>query len=284
MYEFIRERSRVNRVRQLCRMLGVSSSAYYAWRSQGISSRAQADARLLEHIRAIYTANRGVYGAPRIHDALADEGIHCGRKRIARLMRQHDIRAKTVRRFRTTTQSDRFATSGIDRVQRRFTVDRPDRIWSSDITYIATHEGWVYLAVILDLHSRRVVGWEIAARLSASLLTSALERALDARRIAPGLILHSDRGSQYTCDQVQVIAERHGLEQSFGASCYDNAVAESFMHTIKSEHIQFQNYQTRDDVRSSLFDYIEVFYNRQRKHSTLGMKSPVQFEEQHLSP
>jgi transposase InsO family protein len=199
-------------------------------------------------------------------------------------MRQHDIRAKTVRRFRTTTRSDRFATSGIDRVQRQFAVDRPDRIWSSDITYIPTRKGWVYLAVILDLHSRRVVGWEIAARLNASLLTSALERALDARRIAPGLILHSDRGSQYTCDQVQAIAERHGLEQSFGASCYDNAVAESFMHTIKSEHIQFQNFQTRDAVRPSLFDYIEVFYNRQRKHSTLGMKSPVQFEEQHLSP
>lgn len=284
MYEFIRERSRVNRVRQLCRVLGVSSSAYYGWRAQGISRRAQADARLLEYIRAIYTANRGVYGAPRIHDALADEGIHCGRKRIARLMRQHDIRAKTVRRFRTTTRSDRFATSGIDRVQRQFAVDRPDRIWSSDITYIPTHEGWVYLAVILDLHSRRVVGWEIAARLSASLLTNALERALDARRIRPGLILHSDRGSQYTSDQVQAIAERHGLEQSFGACCYDNAVAESFMHTIKSEHIQFQNFQTRDAVRSSLFDYIEVFYNRQRKHSTLGMKSPVQFEEQHLSP
>jgi transposase InsO family protein len=284
IYDFIRERSSISRVRQLCRVLGVSSSAYYRWRAQGMSERARADEHLLEHIRAIYKANRGLYGAPRIHDALADEGIHSGRKRVARLMRQHQIRAKTVRRFKSTTRSDRFTNRGIDRVQRRFSVDWPNRIWSSDITYIPTREGWVYLAVILDLHSRRVVGWELGARLTAGLLTSALERALGARRITPGLILHSDRGSQYTSELVQSMIERHGLEQSFGVSCYDNAVAESFIHTIKTEHIQFQNFQTRDDVRPSLFDYIEVFYNRQRKHSTLAMKSPVQFEEQHLSP
>lgn len=284
IYDFIRERSSISRVRQLCRVLGVSSSAYYRWRAQGMTGRARADEHLLERIRAIYQANRGLYGAPRIHDALSDQGIHCGRKRVARLMRQQHIRAKTVRRFKTTTRSNHFTNQGMDRVQRRFSVDRPNRIWSSDITYIPTCEGWVYLAVILDLHSRRVVGWELGARLTAGLLTSALERALGARRITPGLILHSDRGSQYTSEHVQSMIERHGLQQSFGVSCYDNAVAESFMHTIKTEHLQFQDFQTREEVRPSLFDYIEVFYNRQRKHSTLAMKSPVQFEEQHLSP
>ena len=249
-----------------------------------MSARTGADEQLLERIRALYQASRGLYGAPRIHAALADEGIPCGRKRVARLMREHQIRAKTTRRFKTTTRSDQFKSHGIDRLQRRFAVEQPNRIWASDITYIRTRQGWVYLAVILDLHSRRVVSWELGARLTTELLTSALARALGTRRTAPGLILHSDRGSQYTSEQVQTIIQRHGLEQSLGFSCYDNAVAESFMHTIKTEHIQFQDFQTRDQVRSSLFDYIEVFYNRQRKHSTLDMKSPVQFEEQHLSP
>lgn len=249
-----------------------------------MSGRARTDARLLERIRTIYKTTRGLYGAPRIHDALVDEGIRCGRKHVARLMQHYDIRAKTVRCFKTTTRANRGAHLDMDRVQRRFAVDRPNRIWLSDITYIGTREGWVYLAVILDLHSRRVVGWELGARLTADVLMSALQRALSTRRVAPGLILHSDRGSQYTCEEVRVLTERHGLQQSFGVSCYDNAVAESFMHTIKTEHIQFQKFQTRDDVRQSLFDYIEVFYNRQRKHSTLGMKSPVQFEEQHWSP
>lgn len=284
VYEFIRGRSSVSRVRALCRILGVSASSYYRWRSHPLSARAKTDERLLERIWALYEVHRGLYGAPRIHAALTDEGTHCGRKRVARLMRKHQIRAKTVRRFRVTTRPDRFKSHGIDRLQRQFTSAYPNRIWSSDITYIRTHQGWVYLAVILDLHSRRVVGWELAARLTPEVLTSALARALDTRRVGPGLILHSDRGSQYTCEQVQAMIERHGLQQSLGLSCYDNAVTESFMHTIKTEHIQFQHFQTRDEVRSSLFEYIEVFYNRQRKHSSLGMKSPVQFEEQNLSP
>lgn len=284
MYEFIQERSAVSRVRRLCSVLGVSPSAYYRWRAHPRSERRRVDEHLLERIRAIHQATKGIYGAPRIHDALADEGIYCGRKRVARLMRQQHLQAKTVRRFKTTTRSDRSRSNGRDLVQRCFAAERPNRIWSSDITYIRTRQGWVYLAVILDLHSRRVVGWELSARLSAELLISALERALGTRSITPGLILHSDRGSQYTCDEVQAMIEQHGLKQSLGFSCYDNAVTESFMHTIKTEHIQFQHYQTRDEVRPSLFDYIEVFYNRQRKHSTLAMKSPVQFEEQHLSP
>lgn len=283
IYEFIRERSAVSQVRRLCRVFGVSPSAYYRWRVHPVSLRAKADEYLLERIRAIYKVHRGIYGSPRIHDALSDEDIRCGKKRVARLMREHNIRAKTVRRYKITTRSDR-SKQCVDLVCRDFHVRQPNRIWSSDITYIPTRQGWVYLAIILDLHSRRVVGWELGTRLTASLLTSALDRALAARNFAAGLIVHSDRGSQYTGEQLQTIVERHGLKQSFAFSCYDNAVAESFFHTIKTEHIQFQDFQTRDEVRPSLFDYIEVFYNRQRKHSTLGMKSPVQFEEQHLSP
>lgn len=283
MYEFIGERSAVSRVRQLCHVLGVSPSAYYRWRANPVSLHARADEHLLERIRAIYKVHRGVYGSPRIHDALSDEGIRCGKKRVARLMRDHAIRAKTVRRFKVTTRSDRLKQC-VDLVNRDFQVDRPNRIWSSDITYIPTRQGWIYLAIILDLHSRRVVGWELGARLTASLLTSALDRALAVRNITAGLILHSDRGSQYTGERFQTIIERHGLKQSFAFSCYDNAVSESFIHTIKTEHITFQDFRTRDEVRPSIFDYIEVFYNRQRKHSTLGMQSPVQFEEQNLSP
>jgi len=283
VYEFICERSTVSPVRQLCRVLGVSPSAYYRWRAEPVSEHAKADEQLLKRIRSIHQAHRGVYGSPRVHDSLHDEGIRCSKKRVARLMREHDIRAKTVRRFKVTTRSDR-SKQCVDLVSRDFHVQEPNRIWSSDITYIPTREGWVYLVIILDLHSRRVVGWELGARLTANLLTSALDRALAARNISAGLILHSDRGSQYTGEQLQMVIKRHGLKQSFAFSCYDNAVSESFMHTIKSEHIQFQEFRARDDVRQSIFDYIEVFYNRQRKHSTLGMKSPVQFEEQHLSP
>lgn len=242
-----------------------------------MSLRRRMDEHLWGRIRAIYDTNKGVYGAPRIHDSLADEGIRCGCKRVARLMRERHLQAKTVRRFKVTTRARR---NGVDLVRRRFMVDRPNRVWASDITYIRTGEGWVYLAVVLDLHSRRVVGWELGARLTAVLITSAMHRALETRCVDPGLILHSDRGGQYTGDEMQTIIESHGLRQSLGLTCYDNAVAESFMHTIKCEHIRFQRFETRAEVRSSLFDYIEVFYNRQRKHSTLGMKSPVQFEEQ----
>ena len=284
MYDFIRERSGPSRVRALCRVLGVSPSAYYRWRAHPMSHRRSVDAELLERIRAIHHANRGLYGSPRIHDALRSQGIGCSRKRVARLMREHHIRAKTVRRFRVTTRSGRAQHRCVDLVERRFHVERPNRIWTSDITYLWTREGWAYMAVVLDLHSRRVVGWELAARLTTDLVTTALARALTTRPIATGLVLHSDRGSQYTSQEIHRLTREYGIQQSHGFSCFDNAVTESFFHTLKTEHIRFETFQTRQQARVSLFDYIEVFYNRQRKHSTLAMKSPVQFEEQHLSP
>jgi transposase InsO family protein len=239
---------------------------------------------LLERIRAIYRDQKGIYGSPRIQDALRDEGIRCGCKRVARLMRENGIRAKTTPRFKVTTRRSQLARYSPDLVGRQFTVGQPNRIWVSDMTYVWSKQGWSYLAVVLDLYSRRVVGWELGARSSARLISGALQRALEGRSVNEGLVVHSDRGGQYVSREVQEVLDGHRCVPSHGLSCYDNAVAESFFHTIKTEHIRFEHYATREEVRSSLFEYIEVFYNRQRKHSTLGMKSPVQFEEQHVSP
>ena len=244
-----------------------------------MSTHQKADTELLDRIAAVHQASRGVYGSPRVHDALKGEGIRCSRKRVAKLMREHHLRAKTVRRFRVTTHSGRLRRPCVDLIQRRFDIGSVNRIWTSDITYLLTGQGWMYLAVVLDLSSRRVVGWELSTRLTTELVTMALQRALDTREVAPGLILHSDRGTQYTSQEVGLMIREHGLRQSHGLSCYDNAVTESFFHTLKTEHLQFEHFETRDHARASLFDYIEIFYNRQRKHSTLGMISPEQYEK-----
>lgn len=244
-----------------------------------MSTRQKVDDLLLNHIGAIHQASRELYGSPRVHDALKHEGIRCGRKRVARLMREHHLRAKTARRFRITTRAGRSRRQYVDLIQRQFAVDQANRIWTSDITYLLTGEGWMYLAVVLDLYSRRVVGWELSTRLTTELVTMALQRALETREVAPGLVLHSDRGSQYTGQEIALKVREHGLRQSHGLSCYDNAVTESFFHTLKTEHLQFEHFKTREQVRTSLFDYIEIFYNRQRKHSTLRMMSPEQYEK-----
>jgi transposase InsO family protein len=200
-------------------------------------------------------------------------------------MRLHGIRAKTVRRYKVTTRSGSSQAIPTDLVQRNFTAVAPDRVWTTDITYIWTHEGWAYLAVVLDLFSRMIVGWELSSRLTASLVTSAMNRAISCRRPEEGLILHSDRGSQYASDEYVELVKEHQFQRSMGrtGSCYDNAVTESFFHTLKTEHINFYRYETRVEARTSIFDYIEIFYNRQRKHSTINNMSPVQYElTQHI--
>lgn len=265
----------------MCRLLGVSRSAYYQWRSQPISAHQRADAKLLEQIRTVHQSNRSLYGSPRVHAALRQQGVRVGRKRVARLMHEHRLRAKTHRRFTVTTRPASVVATCADLVLRQFRVEQPNRLWSSDITYIWTMEGWTYLAVVLDLFSRRVVGWELGSRLTDDLVISALSRALEHRDVNDGLVFHSDRGRQYTSEDFRQLLERHGLRQSWAFSCYDNAVSESFMHTIKTEHLQFQRFETREAVRASIFNYIEVFYNRQRLHSTLNMLSPAQFELLH---
>jgi transposase InsO family protein len=280
-YRFISEHHDQMPVTQLCQLLGVSRSAYYYRQQAGHSRREQRNQELLSLVQEIHHQSRNTYGSPRIWNALSDRGIHCSRKRIARLMRLHGIHAKTKRRFKLTTRVRRGQTVAPDLVQRAFHSHRPNRVWTSDITYIWTREGWAYLAVVLDLYSRMIVGWELNARLTASLVTSAIERALAWREPSEGLILHSDRGSQYASEEVLTLAKEQGIRLSMSrtGNCYDNAVTESFFHTFKTEHMYFTKFQTRQEARTSIFDYIEVFYNRQRKHSTINNLSPVQYEQ-----
>lgn len=198
-------------------------------------------------------------------------------------MRLHHIRAKTKRHFKVTTNSEHRLPIASDLVRQNFEVSAPNRVWTSDITYVWTREGWVYLAVILDLYARSIVGWELSSRLTADLVTSALQRALDWRTPESGLILHSDRGSQYASQEVQILVERYSIQQSMSGkgNCYDNAVTESFFHTLKTELTYFERYESRQEARSSIFEYIEVFYNRRRLHSTNGYLSPFDYEKRY---
>lgn len=281
-YRFIHDHQHLIDIKHLCAVLQVSRSAYYSWHQAGSTMREQHNQELLEHISQIHQQSHRTYGSPRIWYALRQEGIRCSRKRIARLMHIHGIRAKMVRRFKVTTHSRSTQAVSPDLVQRHFMIHQPNRVWTSDITYIWTREGWAYLAVVLDLCSRMIVGWEVSSRLTASLVTTAVERALFWRRPAENLILHSDRGSQYASSELRSLAKEQMLHLSMGrtGSCYDNAVTESFFHTLKTEHVYFHHYETRQDARTSIFEYIETFYNQQRLHSSLGNRSPVQFELQ----
>jgi transposase InsO family protein len=280
-YRFIQEQQTQMRVSRLCRLLSVSRSAYYRWQQLGPSVREQNNRALLSVVEQIHCQSRRTYGSPRIWFALREQGIQCGRNRLAHLMRLHGIRAKTKRRFKLTTHSRAGQGTGTDLVQRNFTATRPNRVWTSDITYIWTREGWAYLAVVLDLYSRMIVGWELSERLTASLVTSALDRALSQRPASEGLIVHSDRGSQYASIELAKLAKEHHLQLSVSrtGNCYDNAVTESFFHTLKTEHIYFERYETRQDARTSVFDYIELFYNRQRMHTSINNLSPLQYEQ-----
>jgi len=261
-------------------MLGVSRSGYYAWHHRLPSERQRANEQLAQQIAEIHQQSRQSYGSPRIVKALRQQGICCNRKRIVRLMQIHQIRAKTKRRFKVTTNSEHRLPVANDLVQQNFAVNAPNSVWTSDITYLWTREGWVYLAVILDLFARRIVGWELSSRLTADLVTSALQGALDWRQPEPGLILHSDRGSQYASQELRLLVEHYSIRQSMSGkgNCYDNAVTESFFHTLKTELTFFEHYESRQEARSSIFEYIEVFYNRQRLHSTNGYLSPFDFE------
>lgn len=284
-YQLIQQQQGQMPVRQLCELLAVSRSAYYSWlRTGGPSLREQRNQSLLPLVREIHQQSRQTYGSPRVWDALRKRGIRCGRHRIARLMRLHGIRAKTVPQFKVTTRSKRNQASLPDLVQRNFSAEQPNQVWTSDITFVWTREGWAYFAVVLDLCSRMIVGWELSPRLNASLVTAAVQRAIALRRPTAGLILHSDRGSQYASTELIELAKEHGIRLSMSrtGNCYDNAVTESFFHTIKTEHISFTRFETRQDARTSIFDYVEAFYNRLRMHSTIGNLSPMQYEQQLL--
>jgi transposase InsO family protein len=235
---------------------------------------------MLAAIRVIHRESRETSGSPRIWDALIKQGHRIGEHRVARLMRQDGIRAKTVKTWRATTQSQHQFPVAANMLDRQFTVEAPNRVWAGDLTYVWTAEGWLYLAVILDLYSRRVIGWAMGHRLTVELVERALTMALANRTPLAGLLHHSDRGSQYAATSYQQLLAAHGVTASMSrkGNCWDNACIESFFGTLKRELVYHRHYATRDDATRDIFEYIEVFYNRQRRHSTLGYHSPAEFE------
>jgi transposase InsO family protein len=267
-------------VQRMGRVLGVSRSGYYAWRSRAESQRAQANESLLVRIREEHQLSRKTYGSPRIHAALRGKGIRCSKKRVARLMRLDQIAARRARRrMPRTTQRDPQALPAPNLLNQDFSAPAPDRKWVSDITYIDTAEGWLYLAAVLDLFSRRVVGWAMDEHMEASLVQQAWSMAVLQRQPSSDLLHHSDQGSQYTSDLYQQALAAHHCQVSMSrtGNCFDNAAMESFFSTLKTEcaHAQFD---TRAQARLTIFEYIEAWYNRQRLHSSLGYLSPVEFE------
>ncbi len=265
----------------MCALLRVSRSGYYAWRARPESSRAKMDRDLMSKIRHVHAKSNGVYGSPRVHAELVADGVRVGRHKVARLMRLERLRGCPKRRFRVTTQRDPSHAVAKNLLKRNFSADAPNQRWASDITYISTHEGWLYLAVVMDLYSRRIVGWSMSRWMSRRLVLAALRMAIGARQPEGALIHHSDRGSQYTSDSVRDELAKHGIQCSMSSSgnCYDNAVVESFFGLLKRERVNRVRYRTRDQARADLFDYIEVFYNRKRRHGYLGNVSPADFEE-----
>ena len=268
-------------VRRMCRTLQVSSSGFYAWRDRPKSRRRLRQEELTVKIRQAHAESRRTYGSPRICRALALRGEKVCENTVARLMRQRQIRARIKRRFvPRTTDSLHAYRPAPNHLGRNFAAAKPDRKWVADITYIPTDQGWLYLAAVLDLCSRRIVGWSMGEHMKADLVGDALNMALEQRRPSPGLLHHSDRGVQYACDDYQRLLSEHGLQCSMSGkgNCYDNAVMESFWSTLKTECVNEQRYATREQARQSIFEYIEVFYNRKRLHSSLGYLSPETFE------
>lgn len=264
----------------MCQALEVSRSGYYKRSREDIgSTRRKENERLLFHIREAYVRGRGTYGSLRVTAELKSKGIHCGKNRVARLMKLNGIKAKTKRKFKATTQYKHDGLVADNLLQQRFSAGKANKIWVSDITFIRTREGWLYLAAILDVFNRQIVGWSMDSKLSHELLADALRKALLKRRPEAGVMFHSDRGTQYASYAFRDLIERHGFIQSMSSSgnCYDNALMESFFHTLKTELIYFEKYQTRREACGSIFEYIEVFYNCVRRHSALNYCSPAEF-------
>jgi putative transposase len=286
IFGFIAAKKAEHSIALMCRVLGVSRSGFHAWQARKPSGRALEDARLTVRIAEIHTQFRGVYGSPRIHAELVlADGERVGRKRVERLMRAAGISGLIRRRRGRTTIRVPGVRVCEDLVDRAFAADGPDRLWVADITYLRTWEGWLYLAAVQDVFSRRIVGWSMADHMRTELVLDALAMALEHRRPAPGLVHHSDQGSQYVSLAFGQTARAAGIAQSMGSrgDCFDNAVAESFFATLKKELVNRRPWPTKAELRSEIFDYIETFYNRQRRHGTLGMRPPADFENSTLS-
>jgi putative transposase len=267
----------------LCRVLGVSRSGYYAWRSREPSPAEVRRKELTDEVKEIHAEVKGRYGSPRIHAELAARGTTCCENTVARLMREAGIAAKTRRKFRQTTDSNHPHPVAENLLDREFDPDQPNASWVADVTYIPTGEGWLYLAAVVDLFSRMVVGWSMATTMTSRLVVDALEMALVRRLPGSGLVAHSDRGSQYASEHYRrrLAEERIGCSMSRRGNCWDNAPMESFFASLKKELVHDENYATRDEARASIFEYIEAFYNRVRRHSTLGYVAPTEYERTH---
>jgi transposase InsO family protein len=279
-YQFIQAQQAAHRIGRLCQVLAVSCSGYYALRRRPPSARTQANARLVERMMHLHRQMKARYGAIKLWRALVAEGLACGRHRVARLRRQQGLIAQRVRRFRVMIERHQFAPPAPNRLRQVFVAPAPNRIWAGDLTAIATRAGWVYWAVILDLYSRRVIGWAMSRKPDQQVALTALQMALTHRRPRSGLIHHSDQGATYTSGAYQRLVSQAGLLASMSrkGNCYDNAVVESFFSTLKNELVHDQDFITREEAQAAVFEFIEVFYNRQRLHQTLGYVSPVQFE------
>src|SRR5262245_15719091 len=265
----------------MCRLLVVSRSGYYEWLSRPPDAQAEADQTLQDKITRYFAQGRGTYGTRRIKHLLAQEGWQVSRRRIGRVLAQAGLRCKTRRKFKAPTAAVQAQTVAPNQLNREFTVDVPDTVYVGDITYLPTGEGWLYLAVVLDLCSRAVVGWSMADHMRAELVNHALSMAIGQRQPAAGLIMHTDRGSQYGADSYRQLLTQHGIEPSMSrkGNCWDNAVAESFFHTLKTELIYLEDYDTHEQARTAVFAYIEVFYNRQRCHAANSYLAPLVYEQ-----
>lgn len=280
-YGFVRENQQRWPVGVMCRVLLVSRSGYYGWRNRPASQRQRRQEELLAKIRIAHQENRELYGSPRVCRALRIEGETVSRNTVAKLMREANIRAKQRRRFvPRTTDSAHQKPVARNILDRDFTASAPDRKWAADITYVSTDQGWLYVAAVLDVYSRKIVGWSMADHMESELVIDALRMALHQRRPGEGLLHHSDRGVQYASDDYQHLLTTHDITVSMSGrgDCWDNAMMESFWATLKTELIHLQSYPTRSEARQSIFEYIEVFYNRKRLHSSLGYVSPESFE------
>ncbi len=280
-YRFVDEHKKAWPILLMCGVLGVSRSGFYDWRARVPSQRLLLNRDLDERIRKIFSRHKQRYGAPRVVKDLHDEGFECSENRVARRMRVLGLKAIQAKKFKVTTDSNHSRPVAPDLIEQDFSAAAPNQKWVSDITYVWTDEGWLYLAVVMDLYSRAIVGWSMNRRMTQQLVCDALSMALFRRHFPKGTIIHSDRGSQYCSKRYQRLIKNNGLHCSMGrrATCYDNAAMESFFHTLKVELVHRERYVTRRMAVSRIFEYIETYYNRQRKHSAIGYQIPMQFEK-----
>jgi len=281
-YQFMQAHDKQFRIGTMSRVLRVSRSGYYCWCDRPASKRAKENEKLLLRIETAHKDSKKRYGSPRIHQQLVKDGVACSRGRVARLMREAGIRAKQKRKFVLTTASNHDLPVAENLLNRQFDVATLNTVWTADITYVPTEEGWLYLGVVMDLCSKGIAGWSMDERMKSDLVASALMMAYERRNPGAGLLHHSDRGSQYASQDYQEMLKAYGMQGSMSrkGNCWDNAPMESFFHTLKTELTHHEKYRSREEARRSIFEYIEVFYNRQRLHSSLGYKTPAEFEQE----